>query len=318
MCSQCKDISSYLDFDCIRGTVDWTLDLVGGYDVEHTYPNATMCGYFLNLASISPRLMMSGYLVDPINGAKSATLLGRNQPMISIFDKKPVYGNGSIHFPQIRSPIADVLVVSAADGVRSVHDHVPFVAQECVLSWCVESIKSSYDSGSLNEEIMAVTVNTTVGNFPWSSVGGTTEADAGAWINCNDNITIKGSKIDWSSIPAVVSSHASINIFDRTDFGLSTDTAYAVMSIFDDAFPSFYVTNNDSSNPLLRYQTYLAGPVYIREIPFNPWVAPNNVTTHVSRLATAMTNTIRTGGSEDGGREIPGAAYRREVYVQIQ
>jgi hypothetical protein len=189
VCSQCKDISSYLDFDCIRGTVDWTLDLVGGYDVEHTYPNAKMCGYFLNLASISPRLMMSGYLVDPINGAKSATLLGRNQPMISIFDKKPVYGNGSIHFPQIRSPIADVLVVSAADGVRSVHDHVPSVAQECVLSWCVESIKSSYDSGSLNEEIMAVTVNTTVGNFPWSSVGGTTEADAGAWINFNDNIT---------------------------------------------------------------------------------------------------------------------------------
>jgi len=92
----------------MNGTIDWTLNLIGGYDVERTYPNGTMCGYFLNVPTASSRFMMSGYLIDIVNGTKGATLLGRNQPMLSIFDKKPVYGNGSIHFPQIRNAIADV------------------------------------------------------------------------------------------------------------------------------------------------------------------------------------------------------------------
>ena len=317
MCSQCADVSDYLRFSCIGAKVDWTQDLKGGNHPEVEYPNATMCGYFLNFTKTPT--MMSGYLLGSDGPTKGEALLVRTTPMVSLFEKSPLYGNGSINFPHVRNPIADVLIVSAANGIRSVYQDVLPVAHECILTWCVKTVKSSYNSGSLNEDIVATILNTTVGGFPWVSTPGITPSgDNGADVVYKEDINIEGTGIDWSTMPSEFMSRTSVDLFEDTNFGLSNRTASAIMTLFDDMFPSFYTAKNESSEPFLRYQTYLAGPAYTRRLPFNPWLAPNNVTTHMARLATAMTNQLRTFGTEDIYRFVPGAAYRREVYVHVQ
>jgi hypothetical protein len=47
----------------------------------------------------------------------------------------------------------------------------------------------------------------------------------------------------------------------------------------------------------------------------NPWVPSNNITQHLERLATAVTNLIRSS-SEDGSAS--GNGYAKEVRVQVQ
>lgn len=131
-----------------------------------------MCGYFLNFTKTPT--MMSGYLLGSDGPTKGEALLVRTTPMVSLFEKSPLYGNGSINFPHVRNPIADVLIVSAANGIRSVYQDVLPVAHECILTWCVKTVKSSYNSGSLNEDIVATILNTTVGGFPWVSTPGIT------------------------------------------------------------------------------------------------------------------------------------------------
>lgn len=69
--------------------------------------------------------------------------------------KMPYYGTGSINFTDIRLPILDVLVSSAKGGISSVYDNeMPFV-HECVLTWCVKTVKSSYTQGIYDEEILS-------------------------------------------------------------------------------------------------------------------------------------------------------------------
>lgn len=78
-----------------------------------------MCEYFLNFMKTAST--MSGYLLGSDGPTKGEPLLVRTTPMVSVFEDSPLYGNGSIKFPHVRNPTADVLIVSAANGIRSVH-----------------------------------------------------------------------------------------------------------------------------------------------------------------------------------------------------
>ena len=88
VCSKCADVSDLLTFTCLNTTVDWIANLTGRGS-EPTYPNGTVCGYFLNVKNESTTpIMMSGYLTEPVRSAagsapKGETLLTRTLPLVS-------------------------------------------------------------------------------------------------------------------------------------------------------------------------------------------------------------------------------------------
>ncbi|KAH8730720.1 hypothetical protein GQ44DRAFT_672536 [Phaeosphaeriaceae sp. PMI808] len=305
VCSQCEDISAYLTYDCLNSTIDWTADTDGGgLGDGHqpiTLPKGTACGYFLNATSSNPTLV-SGYLVNA-DGSPGETLLMRILPMVGYFEKKPLYGNGSINFKPIRHKIHDVFIVSAIDGLASnVHQGRSPVAQECVLAWCVKTIQSSYDSGQYREEILNTFYNTTEGAWPWQSTPYFSEKPNG----------LNGSEIYYLE-------DISINLASKgrpdSTFETTNVTNMAITRSFREIFPSFTTEGKGSTSGALRYQVWFRGPPYLRILTYNPWLAPNNITRHMERLATAMTNVIR---SEMSHTMLSGKSFSRETFISIR
>jgi hypothetical protein len=257
-----------------------------------------MCGYFLNATSEYP-VLMSGYLVSP-DETPGETLLMRTLPLTTISSKVPLYGNGSIHFKQYRNTIADVLIVSAIDGTAdSVYRYLSPVAQECVLTWCVKTIRSSYDWGKYNETVLDTYMNTTQGEFPWVAIPFQTATDNGTDLKYLTDINIDVESHDGRALDG---------------YGTSSTIATSIISGFTDFFPSYSTTANHSK-PIMRYKTWNTGPAWNRELDFNPWSAPNNVTHHMERMATAMTNVIRSARSKD---MLAGTAFSKENYVSVR
>jgi hypothetical protein len=300
VCSQCEDVSAQLMYTCLDGTIDWAVNLKGGYNVKAQYPNGTMCGYFLNATS-QDSVLMSGYLVNA-DGSPGETLLMRTLPLTTIFDYKPLYGNGSINFKKFRNSITDVLIVSAVDGsATNVHQKIPPVAQECVLKWCVKTIRSSYDSGQYSEEILHTFQNTTEGPPPWISVPFRTDFEDGT-----DNVYLQNISINLG--PTLEGRNIS-------GYGTSNESASSIVASFQDIFPAFFTTSNATAQPMMRWRTWQAGPAWNRILDFNPWLAPNNVTQHMERLATAMTNVVRSAPSKT---MLKGHAYTKETFISIK
>ncbi|KAI4660880.1 uncharacterized protein J4E79_005448 [Alternaria viburni] len=96
-------------------------------------------------------------------------------------------------------------------------------------------------------------------------------------------------------------------------FSMSNTTASNIMIGFDDFFPSYY-TAIKGQKPALRYKNYPDGPS-LRKLAFNPLLFPNNVTHHMERLATAMTNVIRSSVSVE---MISGDALSPQSIIAIQ
>ncbi|KAI1674315.1 DUF3176 containing protein [Pyrenophora tritici-repentis] len=304
VCSQCEDISSYLTFTCLTTRVDWTANTTGGLDVEGGYPNATMCGYFLNATSDDP-VLMSGYLVNSNESTENEVLLMRSLPLTTILNKDPLYGNGSIHFKNLRNTISDVLIVSAANGsAAGVYAHERPIAHECVLSWCIKTIRSSYEYGTYSEEVIETFHNTTSGPFPWlstpfqSDVGGGTN---GTDITYNEDI--------------VINAQSPRDGRKLSGFGTSRKIATAIMTGLTDIFPSFSTVANEDAAPIMRFKTWQDGVAWNRELDFNPWMAPNNLTRHMERFSVAMTNVIRSAPSNE---MLEGKAFSKENYVSVR
>ncbi|KAF1911041.1 hypothetical protein BDU57DRAFT_560607 [Ampelomyces quisqualis] len=302
VCSKCADVSHLLEPACISNNrVDWTADLKGGFGAEATYPNSTVCGYFLNATSSNP-VLMSGYLVNSNTSDVGEALLMRILPLTSMFEKEPLYGDGSINFKHWRNPIADVVIVSAVDGsASSVYKKEKPVAQECVLSWCVQAIQSSYDWGTYHEDVIETIVNTTSGPFPWLAIPFQTELENGTDIVYSQDITI-----------SLDESYDKRNI---SGYGTSNVTASAIIQGFVDIFPAFTTSAGKDAQPVMRYKTWSEGAAWNRQLDFNPWLAPNNVSRHMERLATAMTNVVRSSADRI---MVSGEAFSRETYVSVR
>jgi hypothetical protein len=302
VCSRCVDISGSLNltFTCMNTTIDWTTTWNGPLrDVP--YPIGPVCGYFLNITSPTP-ILISGYTTSSKDGnmTTNEALLVRTLPLTQFTTKERLYGTGSINFSSIRNPLLDFLIVSARDGSESVFRKEHPIVQECVLSWCVQTIKSSYEYGTYHESIETIHENTTTGPSPWISFQ---FPDGDTWIEYHENVTIKPPVARLNEFPLLVAD---------TEYGANNNTASQALCTFDDLFPSYY-TALGSKLPLLRYKEYTNGPSQ-RMLTFNPWLAPNNVTKHVERLATAMTNVIRSSHSR---QMLHGSAYQQENFVEI-
>jgi hypothetical protein len=299
VCSQCADVSNYLTYDCITSRIDWTANLTGGFDATGSYPNATMCGYFLNSTDANP-ILMSGFLIESNNTRRGEALVMRTLPLTTLLTREPLFGNGLIHFKHLRNTLTDVLIVSAVNGsADTVFKMIPPVAQECVLSWCVKTIKSSYDHGAYSEEIIQTYDNTTAGDFPWLGVPFVDEYGAGTDICYLQDINIAGTTSDQRNF---------------SGYGTDNVTTLSVVQGFIDIFPAFTTTNDTFVRPVMRSKTYAEGLAYNRLLDFNPWLAPNNVSRHMERLATAMTNVIRSAPSNT---MFTGRAFSLETYVAV-
>jgi hypothetical protein len=295
VCSSCIDVSESMNltYACLDTTIDWTATWLGPLrDVPH--PVGNICGYFLNATSSTPTFV-SGYSIgnNTTNGTVDEALLVRAIPLTTFLAKERLYNTGSIHFASIRNPIMDFLIASARNGSASVYEKQPPVIHECLLSWCLQSIESSYKDGEYHETVQSVRQNTTAGPSPWISFKIPEEEGGGQWTEYKENITIKSSNLE---------------------YGTNNISAANLIAVFDDFLPSYFTKLKDSALPLLRFKEYEDGPS-TRQLNVNPWLSPNNVTRHVANLATSLTNAMRSSSSNE---MIPGRAYQSEVYVDIR
>jgi hypothetical protein len=303
VCSKCVEASSLLEHGCFTTPVDWSTTLIG--ELGHAeYPVKNVCGYFLNITSQAP-VLMSGYVLEE-NGQKSErgeALLVRSFPLTDMLKKTPIL-NGSVNFKNIRNPILDALIVSAIDGSESVFQNVTPITHECVLTWCVQTIRSSYALGDYREEVVATRLNTTTGSWPWNSH----PVYDGDELTGNVVIITEGIAIKTTS---------NTSGFDQlgTTYGSSNTTVSNVMQAFDDYFPSFYTIKSPSETPMLRYKNYLGYPS-LRELKLNPLLSPNNVPRHMERLATAISSVIRS--DTDSHEMIMGQAYNRKQFIIVR
>ncbi|KAE8836665.1 hypothetical protein HRS9139_04763 [Pyrenophora teres f. teres] len=293
MCSQCVEVPNLVTFTCLFTRVDWTSEL---NTTVSSYPNATVCGHFLNATSENP-VLMSGYMVDDHGAPVGETLLMRTLPLVTNPLREPLWG-GSINFKDVRNPLADVLISSVNSRDHVYANETPTV-HECVISWCVKTIESAYLSGTYNENVTNTFINSTVDGSPWITEFDPT--DGGTWTDYTENVTIAAAPTSRN--------------FSEYGWGVNNVTMVYTILVFDRIFPAFTTVINDTITPLLRWRTGSPTDVRTRELDFNPWISPNNITHHMERLTNSITNAIRSSSSSE---MIEGQAFENDVYVSVR
>lgn len=294
ICSQCADVSDLLQYACLDTRVDWTSKLNATIS---SYPNATVCGYFLNATSEEP-IMMSGYALGPTGEPQGETLVMRTLPLVTNPLRESLW-KGSIKFRDVRNPIRDVLI-SSTEGWAQVHANIRPTLQECVVTWCVKTVKSSYSFGTYHETVgMIYQNNTNDGGSPWYTFR---YEDASTEQQYLENVTIR--------TPSTGLKNQSI------DWGVGDDTMVNTVIIFDRLFPAFTTVANQTADGLLRWRT--GHPTEIRTIAmkWNPWMLPNNVTHHFQRLTTALTDVVRS--DPNSNEYVSGNAFITETFVSVK
>jgi hypothetical protein len=295
VCSRCEDVTDMLNIShtCLYTTIDWSANWTGPIEDE-PYPNGTVCGYYLNATSEAP-ILLSGYLVDNTTSEDThgESLLTRLVPLSDFNTKEPYYGNGSVYFKNIQYPLLDALVASVPNGIQGVNDNEAPVVHECMLSWCVQTIQSSYEWGIYSENVTSEYLGPSDPvPWPWQIPDEYT-------MSYNPNITLR---------PYIGDSKADFT------FGVDNITVMNIIFLFDDIFPATYTAADADTPPVFRYNNYAAGPA-TRNMTFNPWQAPNDLHQHMERMAFSMTNTIRSSTSK---QMILGKAYSQESYVEVR
>lgn len=291
MCSRCVEVPDLLTYACVDTRVDWTSKLNA---TVSSYQNATVCGYFLNKTS-EDRILMSGYILSAEGTADGEALLMRTLPLVTNPLRKSLWG-GSLNFKDVRNPIVDALISSSVN-LSEVYANVAPTLHECVLTWCVKTIESAYYAGTYQENITNVIINNTSNGSQWSTF---TYDDGSTDQTYLENITIN---VPITGTPT-----------PKLDWGVSNLTMVNTVFVFDRLFPSFTTMVNNHTEPLLRWRLGSPTQVRTRELDFNPWLAPNNVSLHMERMATAITNVIR---STSNSERVVGQAYNLETYVIV-
>lgn len=266
----------------------------------------TSCGYWLNATSDDP-VLMSGFQVDyPTNESTNGEalllrMLPLNTPVSLSTRLSGQLFNGSVYFKDIYAPFLDALIVSSADGTAdSVYKQTPPVAQECILAWCVKTLKSSYSSGGYQETVVATFLNSTgrANPTPWSS----TEID------------FNGDKANWVIFGGNYSIHPSSEETPVIEYGVSNETFSRTQALFEDVFPSTITVANRTAQPWWKIKALRWEANYLRAFTYCAWLAPNNVTAYMEEFATAMTNNVRSHKSSE---YFSGRAYTQTTFIAV-
>ncbi|KAH4385328.1 hypothetical protein HBI24_128460 [Parastagonospora nodorum] len=297
VCSACTDITNLLTYACLPMRMDWIRSATGP-STEHTYQNGTACGYFLNATSTEP-VLVSGYrLNDNSSSTYGETLLMRTIPLITNPDARSLY-DGSINFRHIVNPILDALIFSAADGSESsVYRKDMPIAHECMLAWCVKTLRSTYSWGKYEEMVEEEHFETTKTPYPWHTV-----------FHPEIDVTATDYFANVSIYPPNTSG-------DSLGFGLSNDTMMDTIFSFGEVFPSVITVESPGAKPFLKVRTSFIDRVMFRAFRYSPWLAPNNITQHMERIALAVTNVVRSDISST--ESIKGQAFAPETYVEVK
>jgi len=160
-------------------------------------------------------------------------------------------------------------------------------------------MKSSYRWGVYSEEILSTYLNIATNPTPWPWYV------KDQWFSYLTNITLEVPALDPQGSAVLKSS---------TTYSVWNETAFMIMAVWDDFFPSYYTAYNTTSKPVLRFKNFAAGP-WTRPLNFNPWLAPNNITRHMERLASSLTNALRSNA--DTNLMLSGEAYNMTKFIHI-
>jgi hypothetical protein len=307
VCSACDStVGNELEFGCIDGPADW-LPGVSAYGGDLTsYPNATQCGWFLNISSES-RVLMAGYASDPLTFEPREALSTRLFNLVDVFTREPYYG-GSLRYKEVMHPILDFLVVATPGGVPAVYRNETPIAHECVLTWCTKTIETSFFWGYLAENTSLLFSNNTEVPFPWTV---TQEPDF-TDFTYNDNIILNPPQ-QTSTEPSIGGKGADMT------FGLSNLTATSVIFMTDEIVPAMVTAESSTADAKFKYLLFDTAGARTRTISVNPWLPPNNISAHLEQIAKAMTTIVRNNPASNGSLDnVNGTSWDLITLVQPQ
>jgi len=304
VCSACSEnVTHLLDFGCYESPGDWLNNVTLTYN-STDYPTITSCGYWLNASSDS-RILMTGYALNPLTHEPDVALGMRLFPLVDVFSRLPYYG-GTVNFQNVTNPLLDVLIVGTPSPGDVYSNSTP-VAHECVLSWCTQSLQSTFWWGHIEQTVFQSFQNTTNTGYPWITK---VSAEGIPIYGYNHNVTITPPDQDQSD-----GQEPRVNV----TYGMESIYAEATIFALDPVAPSFLTIQNASDpGPLFKYSTRNP-PTESRYMTNNPWLPPNDVSQHMNNLATAITVAVRNTQDSNGTYEmVSGAAWDTRIHVQIR
>jgi hypothetical protein len=308
VCSACDStVGQELEFGCVEGPADW-LAQVSAYGGDiNSFPNATQCGWFLNISSES-RVLMSGYARDPVTLEPGEVLSTRLFNLVDVFTRAPYYG-GSLRFKEVMNPILDFLVVATPGGAPAIYRNETPVAHECMLTWCTKTIKASSFWGELSQNTSYTFINNTKVPFPWTTVQEPDFTD----FTYTSNITLKPKNQHSSQ------SSTSGKSSPELTFGLTNLTATSIIFMMDEVVPSMVTEEGVDANERFKYLLFDEPGARNRPIFLNPWLPPNNLSAHMEKIAVAMATVMRNTPGKDGSLDlIKGVSWNRKKLVQTR
>ncbi|KAJ4352161.1 uncharacterized protein N0V89_007508 [Didymosphaeria variabile] len=294
--SECVDASDKLEFKCQRAKLDWVqfpnTDPEGVMDF--IYPNGSSCGWWLKA---DKPVLMSGYNVDRNSNHSGETLIVRAEPLYDIFSRNFMPG----YVPKLnnsRNPISHTVVASGLT-LENIYNNATPIAHECIVSWAVKTLESSYSEGGYVEKVTDVFVNNTLTESPWLT----------------RHIPMPNNAMDlWEYIYLENITMVSKN---GNTYTIDNDTHLLTLSIFDDAFPSYYTLLNSTNedDAMLSYKRWKTIVPYTRNVTYNPLLY-NNISKHFDNMAEAMTNLLRSATNDV--EMVLGPSYDQEAIVEVR
>jgi hypothetical protein len=168
-----------------------------------------------------------------------------------------------------------------------------------MLTWCVESIMSFYSESHYEEKVMDTFYNITEASdpYPWI-VSDATHFGEPAWdVFVRDNFTIYP---------------PSMGASDR-EYGVSNETVARTSVLFDDMFPSSITVAHDAAQPMWKADIQ-DDQLNLQPVDYCPWLVPNDVGAYIGRLATAMTDIVRSHRSNEF---VSGMADSRVTFIAV-
>ncbi|KAF2731233.1 hypothetical protein EJ04DRAFT_526326 [Polyplosphaeria fusca] len=295
VCSECTPVADMLEFKCVNQTLDWVQAPPVDPETEQiAVPSGVSCGWYLK--ADEPQLM-TGYNVDIDTPFSRELLLMRALPLYDVFTREQLPGY-PFQLNYTRNPLAH-FVVASGETVENIQRNATPIAHECLLSWCVQTIASSYSEGGYSEVINSTLRNHTVGPSPWlaEKMFDDNGVFAGTLTSYIENITLTSE--------------------NGTQYMVDNNTHSRTLFLFDDILPSSYTLANttDINDALLRYKTYKVKAPVTRNLTFNPWIY-NNISAHLDQLAISMTNLMRSSISDI--EMVSGPAFDLESFVDVR
>ncbi|KAF2195305.1 hypothetical protein K469DRAFT_733964 [Zopfia rhizophila CBS 207.26] len=241
VCHKCQDVSNLLEYTCQNHTV---MEYVGG-----TVSARNPCGYQLN-----------GTFLVGVSGYKQGRTLSlstfvansqKNRSALDIYWNSTLYGN-------ITNSIIDFYVAYTPGGPSEVQKNSTPVLLECLMSWCVKSLRSSHFGGFLREDILETSVIRT--NSQLSNIQG-----------------VEGS-------PAF-----SIVTKERKTFTIGENTTEALRDKLQSTLPKLLLdVNQDSAGQFPGIWNFIQRPPY----DINPYL--ENLTTAMTNNMRSIVNGTET------------------------